>query len=208
MAYFSEREKGPLPRTIEEITPGAWKGIWAIITARLQNGSFGNSFPDQCPDGRGVIGHDAGLIEATAHGHGIIWPINPNDVPDTLHVMDLLEFCEDYVAQPAQGGYHGFFGHHHLSFDVNQGKALFRHELNTVLARNGIAFEMDEDGIMLRLGPPGLAPVLKSAVFDTGDNILDELLESAPREIHRSKLRCAERGAGEDLGCVRTAENN
>lgn len=46
MAYFSEREKGPKPRTVEEITPGAWKGIWAIINTRLQNGSFGNAFPD------------------------------------------------------------------------------------------------------------------------------------------------------------------
>ena len=31
MTYFSDREKGPAPRTIEEITPEAWRGIWALI---------------------------------------------------------------------------------------------------------------------------------------------------------------------------------
>lgn len=42
MTYFSDREKGPAPRTIEEITPEAWRGIWALISARLSDGSFGN----------------------------------------------------------------------------------------------------------------------------------------------------------------------
>jgi len=90
MAYFSEREKGPKPRTIEEITPSAWKGIWSIIHARLENGSFGNAFPDQCPDGRGVVGHSPALMEASAQGHGIIWPLDLDQVPDTLEVMDLV----------------------------------------------------------------------------------------------------------------------
>jgi hypothetical protein len=42
-----------------------------------------------------------------------------------------------------------------------------------------IAFEMDDDGIMVRLGPPELAPVLKNAVFNTGDDALDGFLEGA-----------------------------
>jgi hypothetical protein len=179
MAYFSEREKGPIPRTIEEITPGAWKGIWAIVMTRLQNGSFGHAFPDQCPDGHAVIGHHPGLFEAAIQGEGIVWPVDPDQVPDTLAVMDLLEFCEEYVAQPVPGSFHSFFTHRHLSFNVEEGKADFRKAVNKVLARNGIAFEIDEDGLMVRLGPAGLAPVLKNAVFKTGDKILDDLLEAA-----------------------------
>lgn len=179
MAYYSEREKGPVPRTIEEITPEAWGGLWAIIMTRVRNGSFGNAFPDQCPDGNAVVGHDPNLLEAMLHGDGIVWPIDMHDVPDTIAVMDLLEFCETHVAQPVEGSYHGFFKHHHLSFNVEEGQAEFRAATNGVLARNGIAFEMNDDGIMVRLGPPEIAPVLKNAVFNTGDDALDGFLEDA-----------------------------
>lgn len=189
MAYFKEREKGPAARTIDEITPEAWRGVWALITARLQNNSFANAFPVQCPDGQGVVGHDTGLLEATAHGDGIIWPIAKDDVPDTLDVMDLLEFCDDHVAQAIEGDYHSFYRHNHLSFDVPRGRAEFRDALNRILARNGIAFEMDGDGIMVRLGPPELMTVLKKAAFDTGDDVLDELLEDARQKFTDPNLK-------------------
>ena len=77
-----------------------------------------------------------------------------NEIPETLQVMDLLEFCEDYVAQAIQGSYHSFYRHHHLSFNVDEGKAVFRSEINGVLARNGLAFEMDEDAPWCASVPP------------------------------------------------------
>src|SRR5688572_9568866 len=121
MEYFSDRERGPVGRTVEEITPEAWRGIWALVSTRVENGSFGGAFPVQCPDERGVIGGDAQLLEAAAHGDGILWPIRRDEVPDTLAVMDLLEFCHRYVAEPVSVGYHDYFGHHHLGFRVEEG---------------------------------------------------------------------------------------
>jgi hypothetical protein len=108
MAYFSDREKGPAPRTVEEITPEAWGGIWALISTRLSDSSFGYSFPEQCPDGQGISGHDSTLLEATAAGHGIVWPIAKDNVPDTLDVMDLLEFVESHLAKPIPLDYHSY----------------------------------------------------------------------------------------------------
>jgi hypothetical protein len=189
MAYFSDREKGPAQRNIEEITPEAWRGLWAIVVTRLQNNSFAHAFPEQCRDGYGVCGVDNDLFEATLHGHGIVWPISKDTVPDTAQVMDLLEFCEEYVAQPIEHDYHDFFRHHHLSFKVEEGKAEFRKSVNTVLARNGLAFEMDDDGIMTRLGPPELVKVLKGATFNTGDAHLDELLEDAREKFMDPNLK-------------------
>ena len=185
MAYFTDRQKGPAPRTIEEITSAAWRGIWALISARLSDGSFGYAFPDQCPDGYGIAGYDSGLLEATAHGHGIIWLISKDEIPDTLAVLDLLEFCEDHVAKAIQGDYHSYFRHYHLDFDVEKGKTEFRAAVNTILARNGIAFEMDDDGAMERLGPAELMENLRRATFKTGDKELDEFLEDA-REKYTS----------------------
>ena len=66
--------------------------------------------------------------------------------------MDLLEFCEEKVAHPRSIGYHDLFDHKHLGFDVDKGRAAFREDLSRVLARNGIVFEMDEDGVMVRMG--------------------------------------------------------
>jgi hypothetical protein len=114
-----------------------------------------------------------------------VWPISADEMPDTLAVMDLLEFCEKYVASPEQGGYHSFYRHHHLTFDVGAGKAAFRNEVNTVLARNGIAFEMGDDGAMARFGPAELMQDLRNATFNTGDAQLDEFLEDA-REKYTS----------------------
>lgn len=181
--YYSDRKKGPKARTIEEITIEAWRGIWALITTRLNDGSFGEAFPEECPDGNAVIGHAPGLLEATALGDGIVWPIEKDVVPDTLAVMDLLEFCYAHVAEAKRGNGHPFFSHYHLYFDLAEGKANFRAALERVLSRNGIAFEMNDDGEMRRLGPPQLAAALKSAVFHTGDDVLDGLLEAARRKF-------------------------
>ena len=95
MEYFSEREKGPIPRTIEEITPGAWKGIWAIVMTRLQNGSFGHAFPEQCPDGNAFIGHHPGLFEAAIQGEGIVWVLAHQPGSNSLPNRDVMRLLLD-----------------------------------------------------------------------------------------------------------------
>lgn len=179
MAYFSERERGPSARVSEDIGPAVWQGIWALITTRLQDGSFGASFPETCPDNYGVVGHAPELLAAAALGDGIAWPIEREVIPDVYGVMDLLEFCWSRVARPVRGGFHDFFGHYHLSFDAAAGRATFRLEVNRIFERQGVAFEMDDEGQMIRLGPPELHQSLKATTFSTGDVHLDALLEDA-----------------------------
>ena len=157
MAYFSEREAGAVPRTIEEITTTAWKGIWALIRKRLENGSFGASFPMQCGDGYGVIGHDESMLEAAAAGDGIVWPPKLDQQPSTMEVLDLLEFSYQNVSQPVDGDYHSFYRHTHLSFNNEVGRAEFCADVERVLSRNGIAFEFGENGEARRIGPAGFS---------------------------------------------------
>jgi hypothetical protein len=45
--------------------------------------------------------------------------------------------------------------------------------------RNGIAYELETSGRIIRLAPEILREALQTAIFDTGDTELDELLESA-----------------------------
>ncbi len=56
MSYFSDRETGEVPRTTTELTPSAWRGIAALIQVRLDDGSFGERYPEICPDGAGAYG--------------------------------------------------------------------------------------------------------------------------------------------------------
>ena len=56
MTYFSEREKGELPRDKEEIDNRIWKGIEVLVDGRINNGSFGTNYPTLCQDGEGITG--------------------------------------------------------------------------------------------------------------------------------------------------------
>ena len=114
--------------------------------------------------------------------------ILPGELPDTIVILDLLQFCARSVARPIQGSFHSFFGHHHLSFDRDAGLADFFTSVNCFFARNGIAFELTPAGIIERLGPPALREALRQAVFHTGDADTDKLLEEARRRFLSPQL--------------------
>ena len=186
LAYFTERERGAKPRTIEEVTPAAWLGLAAAITARMDNGSFGDSYPDQCPDGRGPVGTNTELMRQAVGGYfpELRWPPRADELPaDPFQALDLVEFCYEKVAKPNSRGYHDYFGHDHLEFDVDAGREEFRTEVNRIFERNGLVFHLEQNGQVVRLAPTVLAVALQSAVFKTGDDILDRLLETAPTKF-------------------------
>ena len=179
--YFSERENGPCPRVVEEIPPNVWGGIFAIVSRSLADGSFGNSFPDQCPDGQGICGYHEGFFSATLKAEipDMVWPLEWNTMPALLTTLDFLEFCHKYVADPKKEGYHSFFGHHHYSFDVEEGQKKFRDSINGIFSRNGIIYELNNSGQIIRLAPEGLREQLQQSIFFTRDSDLDALLNAA-----------------------------
>jgi len=179
--YFSDRERGPRPRTNLEIEAPAWGGLVALISSYVANGGFGIDFPKSCPDGRGPTGTDSHRfgLALRAEIPDIDWPLRAETVPHTLSALDLIEFCHRHVAEPVRDNYHDFCGHWHLSFDRSNGQADFRDQVNCILSRNGVAFSLEEDGRVTRLVPPVLDEELRRAVFDTGDGALDGLLETA-----------------------------
>ena len=179
--YFSDRERGPAPRIKVEITSAAWGGIIALIDGQVTNGGFGADFPEQCPDGRGTTGTDHTAMRLATRGEipEIQWPLDANNVPPSLAVIDLLEFCYEHVAEAVPYSYHSFFGHDHLRFDRDEGRREFRRRVNRILARNQLAYELGDDGRVIRLAAPVLDEALTTQTFATGDDKLDELLEIA-----------------------------
>ena len=186
--YFSDRERGPRPRTAEDISATVWTALRHLIQSRIEDGSFGYKFPEACPDGAGPCGSDGRKFDAIARAEIPELPdewqyANAEATSDTLMILDLLEFCARNVARPIKRGYHSFFGHYHLDFQRDEGLKEFVADVNRLLARNGIGFELTDEGRAMRLGPALLRAALADVLFHSGDPETDRLLEDSRRLI-------------------------
>lgn len=66
-----------------------------------------------------------------------------------------------------------------MAFDQETGQEEFRETTNRYFARNGLAFEMQPTGSIVRLLPPVIDLALRRATFNTGERTLNLLLEEA-----------------------------
>jgi hypothetical protein len=189
MGYFSDEAQGERPRDRDEIDEGAWGGIQALIRTRIDDGSFGAAFPAMCGDSdrRAPIGTDETsfwkLMKSEIPTLGEKPWYATADQPPTLDVLDTIQFCWRAVGKPVQGSYHGYFGHHHPSFEVEAGRDEFREAINRIFRRNGLIYDLREDGKIVRLAPPVLRDALARSSFRTGDSRLDEFLEKSRRKF-------------------------
>lgn len=193
MDYFSDKERGPRPRTEEQLTPAAWGGIVALIRSLISTGAFGYKYPEICPNGAGPYGTDEQALSLAIRAEipDLEWPLQPpidfvdgeSHVPDTLASLDLIQFSYQAVAKPIQGGYHSFYRHHHLTFDEDSGREEFRSKINSILARNVIAYHLKADGTIERLSPPVLKEALAHTIFRTKDRTLNQMLEDARKKF-------------------------
>lgn len=190
--YFSDRENGPRARTEQVISPVVWAGLVATVQALINSGAFGLRFPERCPDGQAVCGCDTDALAASviAEMPGLAWPLETTCLveegflsqrepfaPDTLLILDFIEFIYASVAKPIPGKHHDFFSHHHFTFDQQFGQEEFRATVNRIFSRNGVAFEMLSTGRIVRVLPPVLGEDLKRTIFRTGDRTLDNMLD-------------------------------
>jgi len=191
--YFSDKETGGRPRTEEEIGEETWRGLRALVESRIADGSFGAEIPEMCPDGGAVIGTNERMFldRLNAEVPDVFDPelresgvlrLRVDGVPTTMAILDLTQFCNRTIAKPREVGRHDFFRHSHLAFDQEMGRDEFRSEVNRILARNGLTYELTENGDIERMAPVGLREDLKQAVFSTGDDALDSLLETARKK--------------------------
>lgn len=186
--YFSDKEVGQKPRENEQFTSTVWGGIVAIIESSIANSSLAIDFPDECPDGNGISGIDVRSFQLALRAEipEIDWPLREDQLPPTLAILDLIEFCHRHVAEPIQHDYHSFFRHHHLTFDREKGKTTFRERVNRVFSRNGLAFVLKDNGSIERLVATVLSDALKRTIFNSGDQELDSMLETAIKKYYNA----------------------
>lgn len=191
--YFSEKELGPKPRTNDSIDEIVWGGLVVIINLRVKDDSFGYRYPKEGNFGVNGCDREAFSLSLKAEVPAIPWPLKVDEVPPTLAVLDLLEFCHRAVGEPVRENIKTTISsviweplmdnsinyHYRLNFDSEKGKTVFREDVNRVFSRNGISYELESNGSIVRLAPPILQENLSSSTFNTGDKELDSLLNSA-----------------------------
>jgi len=189
-SYFTEREFGARARTVDAIDVRAWGGLYALVQTRLGDGSFGYRFPRECDDaGKGPFTVDDHAFQLTlaAEVPGVSWPLSSWEPPSTPAILDLLEFAASAVGLPVKGRFHSYGDHYHLTWDREAGLAAFVDQVNLILKRNGLAYELTPEGTARRVLPESLSQPLATARFATGDDETDRLLERARHLISSPK---------------------
>ena len=177
--YFSDREQGPRPSTRDGLDERSWRGLVSFVLRLRNRGDFGHAFPEGCPDSYQIpIGTDFNAFDAALNAEVPTW-CDWNRMPDTVTLCDFVEFCHRHIAKAIVVSGHAFYGHNHLRFDVAEGQAEFRAEVNLILQRNGIALHLEDEGQMRRLLDDPVGDAILRARFQTGDETLDLLLEEA-----------------------------
>ena len=199
MTYFSDREAGPQVAVTEDINQTVWGAVLSLIETRVNDGSLAHGFPSHCPDGNAIEGTDINAMwnairaeirdivtEDTESWHLFCSRYQPTDSPpDTLAILDLIEFVSRNIAQSVHCDWHSFYKHHHLSLNRQEGLEKFVEDINRIFSRNGLAYQLTDNGLIKRTLPPQIGTLLKRTVFSTGDQNLDKLLDTA---IERFRL--------------------
>jgi hypothetical protein len=190
--YFSEREYGFSPQDEQEVTQLFWGGFIALINNDINNGSLAEAFPKICddPDKPLPIGSDTNSVylalkaEIPSANSFFERTLNAYVLPDTLSALDIVEFFYRHVSKPTQREHHSFYNHEHLrSFDKGGGQREYLENINRLFRRNNLAYELNANGKVERLGPLILRDTLTTDTFRTEDQELNRLLEDARMKI-------------------------
>ncbi|MBF0422176.1 MAG: stationary phase or STEss regulating sigma factor [Magnetococcales bacterium] len=194
MEYFSDQQRGKREAFREDISDQVWRGILSHINALIDNGAFGESFPEICIDGPVVFGSCKSAFSDACRAEIPRLPEDWDiDKPDTLDLLDLIQFCFKNISKPSRHDYHDYFKHYHLTFNRQEGQETFLGQINQIFERNGIVFRLQSDGSIIRTLPPEFNQLLDAS--KTGNERgFDDLLNDAKAKIIRPDPRVRKEG--------------
>lgn len=180
MSYFSERERGELPRDEQEIGVTFWNAFVALITTFVSGHYLAEKFPDNCFECPLPVGCNeeaiGSIFRAEIQG---IWPLKLDDVPETGQVIDAVEFFARYISKPIKRRYHDYGRHDHLlSFDRELGYSEYFEDINRLFRRCRHPFELKHSGHVFRIVSPVLQQALSHPTY-TSDAELNRLISAA-----------------------------
>ncbi len=186
---FTERFGQGRARTSESLDAASRTGLLELLRLKATSHWFGLVAPSVCSDGYGNSGCDERALQKTLAGYNLIDPttVDADEVTDG-QLFDLAEYAYEVMALPLEGSWHDYMRHHHYDYDKERGRAQFNQEVNRILERNGIAFEL-KDGEITRLTAATFHLPLSQAVFKTGDKDFDALMEDARDKFLNKDLK-------------------
>jgi hypothetical protein len=186
MSYFSDRQGGAKPRTVEDVSEGVATAVIGMIKTRIADCSFARAYPSTCFEyDAAVVATDETALRAAVQGFfpDLSWPLAAGELVGNHRALDLVEFTFEKTAEARARGdnasHAAYASHQHLTFDVGRGRDLFREEVNRLFEANGLVYALEENGQVVRLAPSGITDAPAAAVFHTGDETLDGFLEQA-----------------------------
>lgn len=181
--YYSDRVSGPRARVKTKFDERSWGAVVSCVQRGIPIGVFAQDFPLECTDGetRAVFGTNERQLGLAVEGElpEIDWPLVGENVPDTPAALDLIEFFHRHATEASKRRHHAYWDHDHLAFNRKSGQAEFRSQINTIFARNGLAYELEDDGKVQRLLELPLMHVLQEGLSASGDAALDRLIREA-----------------------------
>ena len=179
--YFSDRELGELPRASSELSATAWQGIAWLIQDRINNGSFRRNAHEKQWESEKRF--DAMIKAEIPDLPGRMDNISRIQQPTLVDAMDVIEFCWREVGRYELVNHYGHVGQGIETLDKQAGQEEFKEHVNHMFRRNGVTFDLTDQGKIERLIPGPVGSALRSVVFQTRDPELDQLLETARRKI-------------------------
>jgi len=166
--YFSDLENGPRPRISEDIPLNVRKGIHAVINKWYSSNAF-----------IGVSDREGDQFTSllSAEIPNISWPLSIDRL-SVFDILDLIQFCFKNIELPSKDHY-DLLQHSSYPNTREIGQFAFLEEINSIFKRNGIIYELNRDGSIIRLAPEGVDILLQQSKFHTGDSDLDALLNTA-----------------------------
>lgn len=203
--YFSDKETGQKDRISEDITISVWNGIVSIFEEFKGKNYFSENFSEKCHDNGRICGFDNKIFESRVKSEipNIEIPIiikvekntfsfNDNEsvtnIVNKYTALDFIEFCFKNISEAIQDDYHDFFKHYHLDFKNSQKlKDEFRIKINQIFERNGIVFDLNENGKINRLISKIFEPLINK-IYKTNDIRLNKLVKLSQEKFILPKI--------------------
>ena len=218
MAYYTERHgmRRPVVKTYD-ISIEKYALLLHCCEKYYNNLAW--KYPEQCPDGHGCCGIDheqfrmdlryeipslyrdnADCIAVPTVHYNIFSSNNEEDEYDQFALLDLIEFFAKNVRDVVVGGFHSYWGHHHLTCQNSRNVcAQFRDEINDIFRKTGLLYELNTDLQVERIVENSpLTPAVESAIAAVKEVGTRELLQEAIL-LHRSPYPADIRDAVEKL---------
>ena len=204
MAYYTERHgmRKPVTKTYDISVE-----VYALLLHCCEKyyNNIAWKYPAQCPDGMGCCGidHDQFRMDlryeiptlyrdyadciAVPFTEYNIFSGESRDEYDQYALLDLIEFFAENIRDVVVGGFHSYFGHHHLTCQNSRNVCVqFRDEINGIFRKTGLLYELNSDLKVERIVESSpLTPQVEADIFAVKEVGIRELLKEAIL-LHRS----------------------